>query len=266
MTYVIQHSDRNASRADYKHLVDKLLITKVWYTLQGEGPYAGVPAVFVRLAGCNRGDKESMGCAYCDTSFELANGMALDYKAIEDQMTSVLHRQTHTSDAVDFPLVVITGGEPMLQDNLVGFLEYLGRNKWHNIQIESNGDRLAKGFLESKWCETVELVVSPKATTHGYRALAPDVLRRLNYLKCLIDSREAPYTEPPAYVVIKDPHAVFLSPITVYKQQAYAGTAVGFTNTIDADYTKQNYARAAMLALQFGYRVSMQQHLFFGVP
>lgn len=264
MTFYIQHSDINASRKDYAHLKDQLLITKIWYTLQGEGPHAGTPAVFVRLAGCNRGAKDIF-CQFCDTSFELANGIAMSYAAITDQMHSVLHALVETTEAEESPLVVITGGEPMLQDNLVPFLEYLGRNRWHNIQIESNGDRLARNFDSSKWCETVELVVSPKATKQGYRVLPSEVLARANSFKCLIDTEEEPYTALPTYVRCKDPHNIFLSPITVYNQPVSAGWQVGFLNVIDRERTASNYAYAAKLALQHGYRVSMQQHLFFGV-
>lgn len=265
MSFFIQHTDVNASRKDYAHLKNQMLVTKVFYTLQGEGPHAGTPAVFVRLAGCNRGDKASMGCAFCDTNFLLSEGIALGYAEISDLMQTVIHREAQANNPHEFPLVVITGGEPMIQDNLVGFLEHLGRNNWHTIQIESNGDRLARGFAESKWCVTVDLVVSPKASYSGYHRLNPDVLCRANYLKFLIDSEEPPYTSLPNYAMVKNPQDVFLSPITVYNQEVTAGGAVGFSTRIDRERTANNYAHAAKLALQYGYRVSMQQHLFFGV-
>lgn len=57
--------DINVGPAAYSHLAEdgKLLVSNIFYTFQGEGPYAGQPAVFIRLAGCNLGDKIS--CNFC---------------------------------------------------------------------------------------------------------------------------------------------------------------------------------------------------------
>lgn len=272
MSDLIQHRDINVGHASYRDLaLDELLITKIFHTIQGEGPYAGTPAVFLRLAGCNRGDKESMGCKFCDTSFQFAKGIAMKFQAIYLKLVEEWHL-----DALDYnepPLVVITGGEPMIQDNLTQFIEFLARNDWRNVQIESNGDRLAKGFLESSYCETVDLVVSPKYARFPIPLLKEQVLHRADALKILIDGRpESLYFKIPPYATMMDPDEVFLSPITVYKRELrrfpdhFDEIASAWDDElIDRAATALNYRRAAQLAKQRGYRVSMQQHLFFNV-
>ena len=62
--------DRNVSVRDYDDYdaAGLLRMTSLFYTFQGEGPFAGFPAVFVRLAGCNIGAKQD--CKWCDTAFD----------------------------------------------------------------------------------------------------------------------------------------------------------------------------------------------------
>jgi len=275
MTDLIQHPDINVGPGTYRDLAkDELLITKIFYTLQGEGPYAGFPAIFLRLAGCNRGDKQN--CKFCDTQFQFAKGTRISFSRLLDLFYEEWHKTaTYWQSHTDPPLVVITGGEPMMQDNIVGFIEYLARNNWSSIQIESNGDRLAAGFLESRYCETVELVVSPKIVGTRYLPIKEAVLKRANALKFVIDGRpESPYYSIPPYATHKDPDQFFLSPLTVYGREVKSGEVASAWpisehredySMVDLDSTKLNYKRAAELALKHGYRVSMQQHLFFGV-
>lgn len=265
----IQNSDINVGPMHYAHLeADELLVTKIFYTLQGEGPHAGKPAMFIRLAGCNRGNKEHMGCAFCDTQFQFHQGEVLTFDQIERQMQSLLSDRTiYHEDAHEYlPMVVITGGEPMIQDNLTNFLGFLLEGGWDDIQIESNGDRLSHGLLDAPWERKFDLVVSPKVTKHGYLALKPQIFERADALKFLIDCRHtSPYYDVPEYA--KNSNKVWLSPITVYRKTVPAGMVPKMwdASLIDHDQTAANYQRAAHLAMLYGYRVSIQQHLFYGV-
>jgi len=96
---------------------DSLEIVDVWKTIQGEGPFAGRPATFIRLAGCN------FQCPACDTNYTTGRRFEL----VED-----LLELTGGAD-----LVVLTGGEPLRQDitRLVDLLIDRGTQ----VQIETNG-------------------------------------------------------------------------------------------------------------------------------
>lgn len=99
-----------------------LNICELFYSLQGESSYAGFPCVFIRLSGCN------LRCSYCDTSYSYEEeGRLIDLQTIIDFVD-------------DYPatLVEITGGEPLLQENVYPLMEKLvvrGRT----VLIETNG-------------------------------------------------------------------------------------------------------------------------------
>jgi organic radical activating enzyme len=95
-------------------------VHSIFYTIQGEGPFAGTPAVFIRLAGCN------LQCPGCDT----------DYTSKRDSM-HVADIITTVSKLSKTGLVVITGGEPFRQ-NLIKLLPFLTFEGYY-VQIETNG-------------------------------------------------------------------------------------------------------------------------------
>lgn len=120
-----------------------LLIHSLFYTIQGEGPYAGMPAVFLRLAGCN------LQCPGCDTEYtEGARDMDVGdiCEAIECAWPNMLRS----------PLVVITGGEPFRQ-NLTVLARTLVAMGWR-VQIETNGTMPPSDGLP----DSVTIVCSPK--------------------------------------------------------------------------------------------------------
>lgn len=101
----------------------ELKVVNIFYTIQGEGPYAGMPCVFVRLAGCN------LRCTWCDTDFE-SNARMIPYESL---VIDVMSKMGSGKDK----LCVITGGEPMLQ-NIVPFIKELARHRVR-VQIETAG-------------------------------------------------------------------------------------------------------------------------------
>ena len=94
-------------------------VCEIFSTLQGEGLMTGLPAVFLRFAGCN------LRCPFCDTDF--MGGEELT----EDEIVRRIDAEG------DIPYVVVTGGEPTLQltASLLRKLKDLGKR----IQIETNG-------------------------------------------------------------------------------------------------------------------------------
>lgn len=93
-------------------------ISEIFYSLQGEGKYTGIPAVFVRLAGCN------LRCSFCDTEFESYTEMT-EAEVVEE----VLRYPAET--------VILTGGEPTLQ--LTSSLLYALSQQGRKVHIETNG-------------------------------------------------------------------------------------------------------------------------------
>lgn len=260
--YHIQNADINVGPKVYDR-PGEMLVTKIFATHQGEAPFAGWPCVFLRLAGCDRGSK-TLGCEFCDTSFQFGAGIWMEYDLIVKQIVDALSNLFKPWESPS-GMVVITGGEPMIQNNLSGLLNLLDACNLF-VQIESNGDRLVPLPPTGR----VHLVVSPKVSAKGqYRGLPVPVQARLDTLKVLVDAREAsPYHALPFYLPQIGRNKIYLSPLTVYKH-AVAEDEVALAwdqSLVDHALTAANYYYAHRLATSYGFRLSMQQHLFFGQP
>jgi len=134
-----------------------------WLTIQGEGPFAGTRAVFVRLAGCN------LRCPTCDTDYTTdARDVAVESLAVtvNDAMLGEVkwhHANTGGNDGrkilASRSVVVITGGEPMRQEALVPFVRHLILDYGLTVQIETNG---TLGLEDLPWLSgKLSVVVSP---------------------------------------------------------------------------------------------------------
>jgi 7-carboxy-7-deazaguanine synthase len=100
-------------------------IIEIYKSLQGESSYAGLPCIFVRLAGCN------LRCAWCDSEYTFKGGARMTLEAIEGEVRRL---SPHG-------LVEITGGEPMLQEReLIPLMERLLASGF-SLLIETSGER-----------------------------------------------------------------------------------------------------------------------------
>lgn len=141
-------------------------VNEIFYSLQGEGHFSGVPAVFIRLSGCN------LRCPFCDT--EHSSGTLMTPRQIAESAAAYPTRHA-----------VITGGEPGLQlnDKLIDALHALG----FYIQIETNGTvTLPEGI---DW-----ITCSPKG--------AEIKLKIADEIKVLFDG-EKPICEVPSHLTPK---------------------------------------------------------------
>src|SRR5882724_6858217 len=133
-------------------------VKEIFYTLQGEGANTGRPAVFCRFAGCNlwsgrEEDRSHAICQFCDTDFVGTNGPGGGrFSAAADLARAV--SDEWPDKGIGRPLVVCTGGEPLLQIDaeLVAALHLAG----FEIAIETNGTLLPPPEID--W-----ICVSPKA-------------------------------------------------------------------------------------------------------
>jgi 7-carboxy-7-deazaguanine synthase len=132
-------------------------VKEIFLTLQGEGMQAGRRAVFLRFAGCNlwsgrEQDRAAAQCNFCDTDFvgmDGENGGRYEADALADRVSALWNEGER-------PLVVITGGEPMLQ--LDAALVDALHAKGFEIAMESNGTLPAAAGID--W-----VCVSPKTGT-----------------------------------------------------------------------------------------------------
>jgi 7-carboxy-7-deazaguanine synthase (Cx14CxxC type) len=132
-------------------------VKEIFLTLQGEGMQAGRRAVFLRFAGCNlwtgrEEDRASAQCTFCDTDFvgmDGENGGRYDAAGLAAKVEALWGKG-------DLPLVVITGGEPMLQLD-AALIEAL-HARGFEIAVETNGTLPAPDGID--W-----ICVSPKAGT-----------------------------------------------------------------------------------------------------
>jgi 7-carboxy-7-deazaguanine synthase len=133
-------------------------VKEIFYTLQGEGRQAGRPAVFCRFAGCNlwsgrEEDRADATCQFCDTDFVGIDGIGGGRFASAAELSSAVAAGWPEA-ARDHRLVVLTGGEPLLQvdDALIAALHAQD----FEIAIETNGTIAPPAGID--W-----LCVSPKA-------------------------------------------------------------------------------------------------------
>jgi 7-carboxy-7-deazaguanine synthase len=150
-------------------------------TLQGEGVSQGRPAIFVRLALCN------LDCKWCDTPYTWdwtgKNGYAYSKPLETRRMTTddLLERiSTHA------PLVVITGGEPMLQQRALRVVVRALLDRGQDVEIETNGTIEPHDDWEAL---PVRFNVSPKLWHSGVEwdtAIKPYVLRKYKTLGAVL--------------------------------------------------------------------------------
>jgi 7-carboxy-7-deazaguanine synthase len=105
-----------------------MFITEIFKSIQGEGTRAGLPCVFVRLTGCN------LRCTWCDTAYAFHGGKKM---SVEDVMKQV---EELTGGAQNLPLVELTGGEPLLQEEIYPLAEKL-LARGYTVMIETSGER-----------------------------------------------------------------------------------------------------------------------------
>ena len=134
-------------------------VKEAFLTLQGEGVQAGSRAVFLRFAGCNlwsgrEADRATAQCNFCDTDFVGTDGPGGGKFAGANELAD--HVAALWGDGAERRLVVITGGEPMLQlaTDLIDALHARG----FRVAVESNGTIAATPGID--W-----LCISPKAGT-----------------------------------------------------------------------------------------------------
>ena len=240
-----------------------LAVNSIFATIQGEGPHAGEPAIFVRLAGCN------LKCHFCDTEFERSTTMTVS-EILQEVRSHITNDRCQTS------LVVLTGGEPMRQQiiPLLHLLTHVGMT----VQIETAGTVWPQPAKVDMWRlpinmddlvqfnNAVELVCSPKTPQ-----LHPKIIEYCQDYKYIVtESNYDDHGLPVASTQVKGKTAPPWRPdaddVTrrIWLQPAAAYIDDDITRP-DEFATKANMRAAADLAMQHGYRLSIQIHKVVGL-
>ncbi|HVO58610.1 MAG TPA: radical SAM protein [Dongiaceae bacterium] len=112
-----------------------MFITEIFKSIQGEGTRAGLPCVFIRLTGCN------LRCTWCDTAYAFQGGTKMTVKEILDRVDELCARPAGQSGShAAVPLVEITGGEPLLQEEVYALAEALVA-RGYTTMIETSGEK-----------------------------------------------------------------------------------------------------------------------------
>lgn len=209
-------------------------IKEIFYTLQGEGANTGRPAVFCRFSGCNlwSGHEETRAsavCQFCDTDFVGTDGAGGGHFATAAEVARAVRAAWPApASKVVRPLVVCTGGEPLLQ--LDAELVTALREAGFEIAIETNGTRACPAGVD--W-----ICVSPKAG-------AELVLRAGHELKLIYPQ---PGAEPELYEGLDFQH-FFLQPMD------------GATRDVNTQLAVEYCLRHPQ------WRLSLQTHKLLGIP
>lgn len=227
-------------RGDYQE-DGSLDVISVWPTIQGEGPFAGRPAVFVRLAGC------SLLCPACDT----------DYTKNRERRTidSLICQIDHVADAKT--LVVLTGGEPFRQ-NVMPLIDALtGPNFGLTVQVETNGtlyvnDLVHYHFVRSR---NFSIVCSPK-TSSIHPALRPCI----DALKYIVKAGEVDEKDGLPLTSLGMPFRP-MRPWLDFDGEVY----VQPQDDKDEQINRLNINTAIATCMKHNYRLSLQSHKYLGL-
>ena len=217
-------------------------VQEIFYTIQGEGPFTGESAIFVRLGGCN------LKCYFCDTDFESSKQHLTAAQILEEC-------QKYSSK-----LVVITGGEPFRQ-NLAVICEELLRHNFR-IQIETAGTLWQEEFEELMEEGDVTIVCSPK--TGKVHPKIAEYCYDWKYIIQLgaVDPEDGLPNESTqkegAYLKIFSPPwgITWLQPMAEYLPDGSS----------DEEKTTRNMHFAAELCMRHNYRLTLQTHKILGLP
>jgi 7-carboxy-7-deazaguanine synthase len=225
-------------------------VIDIWTTIQGEGPYAGTRAVFIRLAGCN------LACPMCDTNYTEGRHV-LTLNEVEAKVRSLLGNYPTYKERAE--LVVLTGGEPTRQ-RIVPLIRKLTDIDLC-VQLETNGVTISDEYVYL-WQDLgshLTTVVSPK-TPKIDQALG--MLGNLHF-KYVLD---ADYVDPvdglPTHVLGYQhkparPYAGFTG--DVYVQPMDCGPGLEEANA-------RHLAAAVKSCRDHGHRLCLQMHKIANVP
>jgi 7-carboxy-7-deazaguanine synthase len=150
-----------------------MVITEIFKSIQGESTRAGLPCIFVRLTGCN------LRCVWCDTAYAFHGGTKMTVEQV------VARVEEHSEGKVR--LVEITGGEPLLQEEVFPLAEKL-LAMGYTVLVETSGER-AIGRLPREVIKIVDVKCPDSGEADTFRMENLEALGTDDEIKFVIASR-----------------------------------------------------------------------------
>jgi 7-carboxy-7-deazaguanine synthase len=163
-----------------------MIITEIFRSIQGESTHAGLPCIFVRLTGCN------LRCTWCDTAYAFHGGtkMSVDeiLARVEDLSTAAADAAAvKTAAARGISLVELTGGEPLLQPDVIPLAQRL-LDGGYTVLIETSGERRIAD-LPPEVIKIVDVKCPDSGEADTFHMENLDVVDRKDEIKFVISSR-----------------------------------------------------------------------------
>lgn len=228
-----------------------LEVHSIFSTIQGEGPFTGDKAVFIRLAGCN------LRCYNCDTDYTSRRTVMAIENIIDEAVRVYSYRKPCLAKKPARPLVVITGGEPFRQ-NISGLVKGLIQKELFP-QIETNGTYDLGGWSTGHDWQNVEwkemtIVCSPKT-----EKISPQMPIYADFYKYVLShDGVCPEDGLPTKVLGKNvrPFRPTLCERPIYLQPEDSKNPE--TNRLNVEAVKKS-------CMTYGYRMGFQLHKLIGV-
>lgn len=224
-------------------------VVEVFKTIQGEGPFTGIPAVFIRMAHC------SLACSFCDTEFTVG--------ARTTTTAQLAYDTIELAQSYSCNLVVITGGEPMRQP-LAPLIDLLSQAELC-VQIETAGihwEPALEKFIDDGW---LAIVCSPK-TSRVDDELEPH-LQAIKYI--VSAAEEADEHDGLPLMAVSQAHnkpTARLWRPTIPQELRTAPIYVQPMDENNEEQNRRNLDRCVELCMTHGYRMSLQTHKILRVP
>ena len=224
----------------HKSKKGEVWIHSIWQTIQGEGPYQGYPAIFIRVAGCN------LMCPGCDTDYT-------SHRTIYNPQQLVTRVQGYKTPG---RLVVITGGEPFRQ-NITPLVRLLLNTRFP-VQIETNGTY----YPGDDWPWTKACIVcSPKTPK-----IHPKII--VDCYKYVLDAEHVDPDDGLPSSALGMPGKPARPAINNVRMNS-SGHIPVLLQPMDEQNEEKNTANLTAVmqsCMKFNYRIQLQIHKLLGLP
>lgn len=157
-------------------------ITEIFKSIQGEGTRAGLPCIFVRLTGCN------LRCTWCDTAYAFHGGTKISVEEVMKRVDEMAGRaEGMTGSRAAVPLVELTGGEPLLQEEIYPLAEML-LSAGYTVMIETSGERFV-GRLPREVVKIVDVKCPDSGEADTFEMRNLEALGQEDEIKFVITTR-----------------------------------------------------------------------------